>query len=141
MSNQPVHGEYAAAPVKSTCHISCCMLQAHGQMCCLLVLHLAELEQDTQRSLFPNSMITMLVCTQALSPRGASAAVQKNRQAVGAHLEAHQNMHAPSTERLHQQGTRPAHVLWCCGLANHRQYVHKAARPDVMLGIQQATKE
>ena len=49
--------------------------------------------------------------TQALGPRGASAASLNHWEAVGTHPEAQQDTHAMSTKRLHQQGPRPAQVL------------------------------
>ena len=47
--------------------------------------------------------------TQALGPRGASAASLNHWEAVGTHPEAQQDTHATSSERLHER-TTPCHA-------------------------------
>ena len=80
------------------------------KQCSILVTHTLQTRTLKDHVTFvPNSML-ITPLTQALRPGGARAAAQHNWQAESAHPEAQQDTHAPSTERLHQQGTRPQ----CC---------------------------
>ena len=71
------------------------------KQCSIPVAH--TMQSRTLKDLVAIVSISMLITpqTQALSPRGASAAAQRNPQAVSAHPEARQDTHASRTERLH----------------------------------------
>ena len=60
--------------------------------------------------LFVSTSTLSTQLTEVLGSRGASAAAMNHWQAVGAHAEVQQDMHAPSTERLHRQVAWPAQV-------------------------------
>ena len=78
-----------------------------GKQCSILVAHSLQSRALKYHVAFvPNSML-VTVLTQAPVTRGACAAAQNNREAVGTQPEPQQNTHATSTEGLHQQGPRP----------------------------------
>ena len=101
--HEPLHGA-------SAIHKQCSILVPHTLQSRALKDHVAFVPNCT--------LVTQQ--TQALGPRGASAAALNHWQTVGTHTEAQQNTHATSTgERLQVAKTQSCYTRFCCPNSGH----------------------